>query len=204
MFEIASGILASVFSGGATGLIGVGLQQFFAYKQKQQDIEIVKLNLENSLQLAKVETERVQMKSQGELQVARVVADGATDVAKEATLQDQEEAAVRTFEASIESDSAKYTPVDAFKVDNWATKAGTFMLAFVDAVRGLTRPGLTLYLCGLTSAMFYWSSTLAAQQGVTLDGTQVLAVIQQIMSTVLYVFTTAMVWWFGSRPQSTK
>lgn len=204
MFEIASGILASVFSGGATGLIGVGLQQFFAYKQKQQDIEIVKLNLENSLQLAKVETERVQMKSQGELQVARVVADGATDVAKEATLQDQEETKVRTFEASIENDSAKYIPVDAFKNDNWATKAGTFMLAFVDAVRGLTRPGLTLYLCGLTSAMFYWSSTLAAQQGVTLDGTQVLAVIQQIMSTVLYVFTTAMVWWFGSRPQSTK
>lgn len=197
MFEIASGILASVFSGGATGLIGVGLQQFFAYKQKQQDIEIVKLNLENSLQLAKVETERVQLKSQGELQVSKVVAEGATNVA-------QEETTIRTFEASIENDSAKYIPVDAFKNDNWATKASTFMLSFVDAVRGLTRPGLTLYLCGLTSAMFYWSTSLAAQQGATLDGTQVLAVIQQIMSTVLYVFTTAMVWWFGSRPQSTK
>lgn len=197
MFEIASGILASVFSGGATGLIGVGLQQFFAYKQKQQDIEIVKLNLENSLQLAKIETERVQLKSQGELQVAQVVAEGATNVA-------EEETAVRTFEASIENDSSKYTPVEAFKVENWATKVGTFMLAFVDAVRGITRPAMTWYLCGLTSAMFYWSSNLAAQKGVTLDSTQVVALIQQVISTVLYVFTTAAVWWFGSRPQSTK
>jgi hypothetical protein len=197
MFEIASGILASVFSGGATGLIGVGLQQFFAYKQKQQDIEIVKLNLENSLQLAKIETERVQLKSQGELQVAQVVAEGATNVA-------EEETTVRTFEASVENDSAKYTPVGAFKNDNWATKTGAFMLAFVDAVRGITRPAMTWYLCGLTSAMFYWSSNLAAQKGITLDSTQVVALIQQVISTVLYVFTTAAVWWFGSRPQSTK
>ena len=204
MFEIASGILASVFSGGATGLIGVGLQQFFAYKQKQQDIEIVKLNLENSLQLAKVETERVQLKSQGELQVAKVLAEGASDVAREATNVAQEDSLARTFEASVDNDSAKYTPVDAFKVDNWATKAGTFMLAFVDAVRGITRPAMTWYLCGLTSAMFYWSSNLAAQKGITLDSTQIVALIQQVISTVLYVFTTAMVWWFGSRPQSTK
>jgi len=204
MFEIASGILASVFSGGATGLIGVGLQQFFSYKQKQQDIEIIKLNLENSLQLAKIETERTLLKSQGDAKIAEIVAEGATDVAKQATLQQQEETQVRSFEASVENDSMKYTPLEAFKVENYATKIGTLMLAFVDAIRGITRPAMTWYLCGLTSAMFYWASSLATQNGITLEATQIVALIQQVISTVLYVFTTAAVWWFGSRPQSQK
>jgi len=190
--EFLQGLFGSAVTGGLSGLLGVGLQQFFTYKQKQQDIEIVKLNLENSLQLAKIETDR-------QLQVTKIVAEGATEVAKEATLQAQEQTLVRTFEATVGNDHTTYTPLEAFKLDNWATRLGTFMLAAVDALRGVVRPLMTFYLCGLTSAMFLWSSSLAQQQGVSLDADQVVALMQQIISTVLYVFTTVCVFWFGGR-----
>ena len=185
-------LFSSAVSGGLSGLIGVGLQQFFAYKQKQQDIEIVKLNLENSLQLAKIETDR-------QLQVQQSQADSAIATAKEDTLQAQEQTLVRTFEAAVGNDTATYTPIEAFKTDNWATRLGTFMLSAVDALRGVVRPVMTFYLCGLTSAMFFWASALAKEQGVTLDAGQVVALMQQIIATVLYVFTTVSVFWFGGR-----
>ena len=190
--EFLQGLFGSAVTGGLSGLLGVGLQQFFAYKQKQQDIEMVKLNLENSLQLAKIETDR-------QLQVQKIVADSAMTVAKETTQQDLEEAQVKTFVAAIGNDTATYTPLEAFKTDNWATRLGTFMLSAVDALRGVVRPVMTFYLCGLTSAMFFWASALAKEQGVALDAAQVVALMQQVISTVLYVFTTISVFWFGGR-----
>ena len=63
-------------------------------------------------------------------------------------------------------------------------------MQFVDAVRGLTRPLLTWSLFALVGAIYFLlgASDLGA-----------VGLRPRIVETVLYLFTAAMLWWFGSR-----
>ena len=63
-------------------------------------------------------------------------------------------------------------------------------MQLVDAVRGLTRPALTWSLFALVGAIYFLlgASDFAA-----------LSLRPRIVETVLYLFTAAMLWWFGSR-----
>ena len=63
-------------------------------------------------------------------------------------------------------------------------------MQFVDAVRGLTRPALTWSLFALVGAIYF----LLGAADITTVGLR-----PRIVETVLYLFTAAMLWWFGSR-----
>lgn len=76
--------------------------------------------------------------------------------------------------ASIAADAATYS------------RAGSSVLVFVDLVRGLTRPVLTLYLC-VAISIFYFTTDMAALR-------------LEILQTALYLTTAAVLWWFGTRP----
>ena len=63
-------------------------------------------------------------------------------------------------------------------------------MQLVDVVRGLTRPALTWSLFALVGAIYFLlgASDLAA-----------VSLRPRIVETVLYLFTAAMLWWFGAR-----
>jgi hypothetical protein len=48
--------------------------------------------------------------------------------------------------------------------------------------------------------MFYWAQQLAMQHGQQLSADPVHQLVLQIVGTLLYLATPAVVWWFGSRP----
>ena len=62
-------------------------------------------------------------------------------------------------------------------------------LTVVDVVRGLMRPVLTLGSLILVAVIYFYSDIPVA------DDMQV-----QIINTSLYISTTCVLWWFGSRP----
>lgn len=177
----------SVVSGGATGLLGVLLQRFFDYKTKSLEIEVVKLNHLNALALSDKESERLRVRVDADVAVAEIDGDAR-----------EKEADARSMAASHASDRATYVPAAA--VTGWV--AG--LLALVDFFRGILRPGLTAYLAGLVTVMFFWAREYAAAQGMAITGDQALMLINQIVAAILYVFVTSCTWWFGSRPASTK
>lgn len=182
-------LLSGVFTGGATGLLGLLLQRYFDLKNKQQDVEIIKLNLANSVELAKMEAERLKVKVDAEVHIAE------TESESEKYKSDNE-----LMAASYENDKAQYLDKESMRKEGKVAALVMFMMAFVDFFRGMLRPGMTVYLCFVVTYMFYWVRDLAAQYGnlMTSDNLQVLIV--QIISTILYAFTTATVWWYGSRP----
>ena len=61
--------------------------------------------------------------------------------------------------------------------------------AWVNAVRGLTRPGLTLLLWAITAGIY--ASAGAAERG-------------QIVETATFAATAATLWWFGDRGPQQK
>lgn len=75
-------------------------------------------------------------------------------------------------------------------------------VAIVDAVRGLMRPLITVYLMIMTSYIAYRVSTLVG--GIeALPVTEIYDLYREIILQVLCLTSLAVAWWFGSRPPKT-
>ena len=144
------GILGSIISGGATGLLGTAIQRYADHKNKKLDFE--------------------HQKEMAQIQIA--IADkewaGKVDVA------DSE-----AFKASLTSEPKLY-----------GTK-------WLDNLRGSIRPLLTLYLCALTTVIYIKASKLLHADLIIPE--MAYDVLVQIINTVLYLWTTVTLWWFGTR-----
>jgi hypothetical protein len=106
----------------------------------------------------------------------------------------EEQVAGEVLTASYEADKATYS-LDSVKrlTGLWKNLAG-FFLAFVDVVRGLMRPVITLYTLGLSTAIGWFLYTAA-------DGVipEMPALWLGVVQAVILLATTSGTWWFGSR-----
>ena len=135
---------------------------------------------------------------------ARIQADAAlqeSDNQLEARIAETEN---ESMQASFAADSAQYLDKAAQRKKGWVANLVMLMMATVDFTRGMLRPGMTIYLCVLVTMMFTWAKQLASQYGLEMSAEQVITLVTQIIATVLYVFTTITLWWFGSRPPKGK
>ena len=96
----------------------------------------------------------------------------AADAAVKQAESDRTLAELASLEASYREASSRLSTAD-----------DGFMMAMLDFVRGMTRPALTATLVGLTAWIYFDSMSLR----------------EQIVNTVLYLTTAAVLWWFGSR-----
>lgn len=196
MLALLGTLISSVLSGGATGLLGIFIQRFFDAKSKAQDIQVIKLNHDNALALRRIDIEVSKMEWEGRLQVAdrEAQAEELRALAEERSrLVEAEE---RSYAASLDADRATYLTADAQKKNKWAV----ILMGIVDFSRGMVRPCLTLYLVALAHVMFNWARNIAATKGVELTAVEVKEIIMTIITTLLYLATVAVVWWFGTRP----
>lgn len=169
--------LGAIFGGGLTGLLGSLVNTIGDYfKAKQQYAHDEKM--------AEIETKHLEMEINRDVIVAK----------EEATAR-MEEAEARVQEASYEADERKYLPSSAVKQHIVVV----ILMAIVDFVRGMTRPGLTIYLCIVTTWLASMVFKIWGASGGTLDQEQAFELIQIIVLGILYVTFTAIGWWFGSR-----
>ncbi|MGC2166365.1 MAG: hypothetical protein WA632_10155 [Gallionella sp.] len=190
-------VLGVVFSGGATGLVGVLFQKFFEYKAKQQDLELVRINNEHARQLAQMDVEKAKTAAQATEHVADMEAEAQMRSAELDAQARADEAAARDYAASIESDRATYSDPKLQSRSKFARN----MMTIVDSVRGLIRPVLTVYLVIIATVMFFWAKDLAAPSGASvLDPASAAVIVKSVIDTLMYLATTCVVWWFGVRP----
>lgn len=177
------GGIASVLSGGVTGLIGTVTQKIFDYKSKQLDIQLQKDKFANDVEMKKAEAAIMAQEWAARTQVAKIETEGASDV------QDS-----KGFAASFSTEPQRYSQGSLSEKQNW-------LMVFLDFMRGIIRPGLTLYLCAIAT-MLYINARKMVPNMVPVDET--LAMVRQITDTLLYLFTTCVCWWFGSRGDGKK
>lgn len=193
MFEVLTSIVTGVLGGGATGLLGVLLQRFFDWRKQSLDIEIVKLQNQNAIELRALEI-------QGAAAAAALSASAQAQLA-EIDLQSRFDAsAAAAYVASHQADKATYLDAEAQR-QSWFAR---LLMAVVDFSRGIVRPWGTVYLMAVTTAMFWWTTQLAAESGVKLSTEQILGLQMRVIETILYLVTTSWVWWFGVRPSGTR
>ena len=102
-------------------------------------------------------------------------------------------AAQAAIEARAQRERAEWEALEASYREagrRWSRPGEGMLMQVVDAVRGLTRPALTWSLFALVGAIYF----LLGAADITTVGLR-----PRIVETVLYLFTAAMLWWFGSR-----
>lgn len=124
MLEVLGTIFGSVFSGGATGLLGVVLQRYFDFKNKQADMELQKMKFDQEVALKKADAEIMAQEWAAKTQVAKIETEGASDVA-----------ASQAFAASYQAETRNLS------TGLQPGKFGTFLLVMVDVLRGSVRLG---------------------------------------------------------------
>ncbi len=179
---------ASALSGGILGLFGGLFSRLFDWLTVREKIKQDKLRYDHEIAVLQIETQR-------DVVVAREEANARREVA-------ESEALGKSFEA----DRATYlVPEIAKDLPSWARGIVAAVMAFVDFVRGMTRPGLTLYLCVLTTMIYMQVQTAIIKAGgepITKEMSY--GLIKLIIETVLFLTTTAVCWWFAARAKSAQ
>lgn len=177
--ELLGTIFGAIFSGGATGLIGVAIQRFADYKNKKLDIQIEKERRETEIAKRRADAEIMQAEYAGKLKVSQEEGATSRDVAE-----------TNAFAQTLFKEPERYSQGTFTTGQQW-------VLVVLDALRGSVRPLLTIYLCALTTYVWVQVRTLVASEN--LDTAAALEVWKMVVQNILYLTTTVTLWWFGTR-----
>lgn len=100
----------------------------------------------------------------------------------------------KAFNTALSSEPKMYHDQGLSNKQNW-------LMVILDFIRGSIRPGLTIYLCGITTAIY---SQAKAIMGTSLLPFQAYELVNQIINTILYLTTTCILFWFGTRNKKLK
>ena len=161
--------LGAIFGGGLTGLIGSAVTAFTEIKKQKMQYEHEEKMQEFAMQTLKLETE-------AQLKIVEVETTGKIEVAD-----------ADVFKASFDNDKATYS------VGIQKGKVTSFLLVLVDLLRGSVRPIVTYYFTILISIIFFDLFTKYDISG------KAESIINDVVLVILYIGTTVILWWFGTR-----
>ncbi len=181
MLEILGTVVSSVLSGGATGLIGMVAQRWADYKNRQLDIQLQQLKNDHEVKMKEADAAIMAQEWAARTRVAEIETEGKIEAADAAA-----------FAESFKLEPQRYATGKMTTGQMW-------IMVILDFFRGIIRPGLTIYLCVLTTLIYIQARNLVGKEDLTPD--QAMDLMKLIIGTVLYLSTTTIVWWFGVRPQ---
>lgn len=177
--ELLTTIFGSIFSGGATGLLGVIIQRWADFKNRQLDLQLEKEKRETEIAKRKADAEIMSAEWNGRMKVAQTEGETAKEVA-----------ASQAFAQTLFKEPERYSSGTFTAGQQW-------ILVLLDALRGSVRPLLTIYLCALTT--FVWYQVKLKLEVEELDAGAAMQVWQLVVQNILYLTTTVVLWWFGTR-----
>lgn len=180
MLDLIGGGLAAILSGGATGLLGIGLQRLFDHWKLKQELDQMREKHAHEQKMREIDVQLMKEEWAQRVRVAQVEGETAREVADS-----------QAFAASFQTEPKRYS--EGVKVG----KAGAFLLVLADVLRAIVRPGLTVYLAWISTEIYNASQAILAMGD--LDGKTLAGLHQQIVLTLLYLFVTCVTWWFGTR-----
>ena len=182
-----SGLL-SALAGGVTGFIGGIFRQ--RHDRKMKEIELK----EKQIEIAENDKDR-----QFQLDVMDKEAENAEKIAKIQFDEKKFTGDMNALMASIKADQASYSKAWAEKVSPGMANIIGLGLGIVDTIRGLIRPGITLYLVYLMADI--WKSAKASLLSkIATDEKFAAAFSLRVTDMIMYLTGLSVGWWFGSRP----
>lgn len=181
MLEILGTAVGAIFGGGATGLLGVVFQRFFDWLNTREQLKLLQAKQSHELAMRAKDVELMDKEWQGRLQVAQQEGADRRDVAE-----------TEAFAATMLKEPERYSYAPTL------TPWQQWIMVLVDALRALVRPGLTIYLCALTTYVWMQVRALLVLEDAA-KASDILDIWKMVVGTILYLTTTVVLWWFGTR-----
>jgi len=180
------GLITSAFGGGLTGLIGGAVDKIYEFKTKKLEIEQNRERYAHEVNMRKADAEIMAQEWTARTKVADIEATAKVDA------EDS-----KGFAVSLASEDKNYLDY----LDKLNPKQDWFFV-ILEFIRGIIRPALTLYLCFITTVIYFKAARLL-NADIILPG-MAYDLVTQIINTVLYVTTTCVLWYFGTRNHEKK
>lgn len=186
-----------VLLGGVTGLLGNVITGILKYKNQ-------KMQFEHDQKMIGLETQSMIEKSKAQIAITETQVKGEIEKTDaEAYKEAQKNANVSMFSEkwidnlfNVEGKVGKFLAVPA----GIALSMG---FAFVDWLRGVMRPLLTIYLTVMSSIITYMAWKIIQAHGLaTMTATEAIGLYSETTSIVIYLTVSCVTWWFGDRTMS--
>lgn len=183
--------LANLFSGGAigavTGLFGVAVQRYFDLKNAT--VQMQKSAQDNAHELAMKQMDIDQMKAEADSKFAVSELDAQSVI----SAQDAE---IRKAAYALEPQ----TYSDKTRVNGFFSNA----FAMLDIIRGLVRPGLTVFFAVAFMIIFWECIGILKAEHVSISPDDAYDLIQSCVNLVITLFATCTTFYFGTRNQQSE
>ncbi|MBC6440609.1 MAG: hypothetical protein GDA49_09450 [Rhodospirillales bacterium] len=200
--------LTALITGGATGLLGTfvsaATDYFQARQRHRQEIRVRRHDLE----LHRARAALAERGATIEAQLARMQ-DNLKD--ENDRMRDELRAEIVRIQDELKAENARMQDeLAALKASHeepglrWSRPGdGPAMvpsMVFVNVIRGLLRPLLTVAFLGLTAIVYFtldggYVTNITPPGG----GTTEINIHSRVIDTILYLTTTTVLWWFGAR-----
>lgn len=164
--------ILNLIGGSLLGVVG-------GWVTKWLDIKSEALRFEHEIALKKVDAEIMAQEWAARTKVAEVEAAGKVG-----------EAEAEAFGRAVQAEAIRYSE------GVQATSKQAWLLVGLDVLRGVVRPGLTLYLCVLTTLLYIKATALLP---TIYDPSWAQNMVQEISMKILWLADVAVAFWFGSR-----
>ena len=188
--------------GGLTGLIGNVVGGWFKLKQARLESEIRIADRAHEISMVKAETQAMIMEAKANIKITQAQVEGAIDLKDaEAFMQSQREGNKALFDNKW---------IDALmNTTGWwriitlpLASLVAFLFGLTDFIRGMLRPALTVYLCGVTTWVTWMAWNIMQTNGLSLSSLQAVTIFNDTTSIVTYLTVSCVTWWFGDRRMS--
>ena len=193
-------MMLDMIFGGITGLVGTIWSGYNQRKIKELEIADKKADREHELNMVHAESEAMMAEAQANIQVTQAQVEGEVSLA--------EARAYTTSQSKGNNSIFLETFMDRlFATTGWlafvAQPIGTLLCFFfgvVETVKSMTRPAaITMYLLGISTWVTIQAWDLLGKLGTPLTPLQAQTILTDVLSTLLYLTSSAVTWWFGDR-----
>jgi len=189
-----------VILGGITGLVGSVVTSITNYKLQKLKNEFEKAKWGFQKDMVALETEA--MKAEFEMQLKKIETE--TEAAVE--LADTE-AYIKSIDKGNKDLFSDRWIAKLFGQTGWVRYISVpvgvivaFLFGIVDFLKALMRPGLTMYMTGVTTWITWMAWEIMQKANIeAMTAVQATALFQEVTTAVIYLTVSCVTWWFGDR-----
>lgn len=174
MLDAVFGVFSSSGIGALVGLVG-------SWLTKQEERKNLELTLNHEKVMFQLKSTQQQEQNQHELKLAEQ---------NLASVKEAGEQAVELVEAS------------AFVASQQSNTS--LSNRFAELIRGLMRPVITIYLLSIATVIALQINAYMDGAMAQLQQQELMVMYQNTLDKIMFLTTTAVTWWFGSRPSQSR
>ncbi len=181
------GFLGAGAAGVLSGLVGTALTSIMGFFTQR-------LKNKHDVAMAELDIKSMKMEAEMNIKVTRAKVEGEVELAEIESL--------KTSYSMLSQDLFDKSYMQYIMSKSWLAWLAipiTLGFAFVDFLKHLTRPALTIYLIGATTWLTYlcWGVLGGPAGAITIALAAEL--FEVLVMTVIYMTSTCVGWWFGDR-----